>query len=69
MKCKNCSANYKARELKCPYCNTTNLLGHIWLSEKTEAELEYEKAKKSTAVYQSMLFTVFRPAFWCLRFW
>lgn len=46
MKCKNCSANYKARELKCPYCNTTNLLGHIWLSEKTEAELEYEKAKK-----------------------
>lgn len=46
MKCKNCSANYKARELKCPYCDTTNLLGHIWLSEKTEAELEYEKTKR-----------------------
>lgn len=46
MKCKNCSANYRARELKCPYCSTTNFLGHIWLAEKTEAELEYERVKK-----------------------
>ena len=46
MKCKNCSANYRARELKCPYCSTTNFLGHIWLAEKTEAELEYERAKQ-----------------------
>ncbi|MBR6697220.1 MAG: hypothetical protein IKL73_02985 [Lachnospiraceae bacterium] len=46
MKCKNCGANYKTRELKCPYCNTENLIGKIWMVERGAAELEYEKTRK-----------------------
>ena len=46
MKCKNCAANYKTRELKCPYCNTENLMGKLWQVERTQAELEYENEKK-----------------------
>ena len=46
MKCKNCGANYKTRELKCPYCNTENLIGKIWQAERSQAELEYENEKK-----------------------
>ncbi len=46
MKCKNCGAHYKTRELKCPYCNTENLIGKIWMAERSEAELEYEKTRK-----------------------
>ena len=46
MKCKNCGAQYKTRELKCPYCNTENLIGKIWQTERTQAELEYEEEKK-----------------------
>lgn len=46
MKCKNCGANYKTRELKCPYCNTENLIGKIWQTERTQAELDYEAEKK-----------------------
>ena len=46
MKCKNCAANYKTRELKCPYCGTENLLGRIWQVERTQAEWNYEKEKK-----------------------
>ena len=46
MKCKNCGANYKTKELKCPYCNTENLIGKIWQSERSQAELDYEEEKK-----------------------
>ena len=27
MKCKNCGANYRAKEEKCPYCGTANPRG------------------------------------------
>lgn len=46
MKCKNCSGNYRTRELKCPYCGTPNGLGRLWQVERNEAELEYEKTRK-----------------------
>ena len=46
MKCKNCGAQYKTREVKCPYCNTENLIGKIWQTERTQAELDYEAEKK-----------------------
>lgn len=45
MKCKNCGANYKTRELKCPYCNTENIVGKLWQTERTMAEIDYEKEK------------------------
>lgn len=45
MKCKGCGAEYKARELKCPYCNRENLLGKLWQIERTEAEKDYENEK------------------------
>ena len=43
MRCKNCGANYRTIELKCPYCGTPNRLGAIWAVERTDAEIEYEK--------------------------
>jgi len=46
VKCKNCGANYKTKELKCPYCNTENLIGKIWQTERTQAELDYEAEKQ-----------------------
>lgn len=46
MKCKKCGANYKTKELSCPYCNTENLIGKIWMHERSAAELEYEKTRK-----------------------
>ena len=45
MKCKNCGANYKTRELKCPYCNTENVVGKLWQTERMRAEIDYEKEK------------------------
>lgn len=45
MKCKNCGGNYKTRELECPYCNTENALGKIWMVKRSEAELAYEREK------------------------
>ena len=47
MRCKNCGANYKTRELKCPYCNTENLIGKIWQAERSQAEKDYENEKKN----------------------
>lgn len=46
MKCKGCAGNYKTRELVCPYCGQTNLLGRLWSAKKSEAELEYERAEE-----------------------
>lgn len=47
MQCKNCGANYKTRELMCPYCSTENIIGKIWKAKRTEAELEYERERKA----------------------
>ena len=46
MKCKNCGADYRARELKCPYCDTGNLIGRIWMAQRSQAELEYERTRR-----------------------
>lgn len=46
MKCKNCGGDYRTRELICPYCGTENLVGRIWMAQKTQAELEYEAYRK-----------------------
>lgn len=46
MKCKNCGANYKTRELKCPYCGTENMVGRIWLMERDDVSREYEETKE-----------------------
>ena len=48
MKCKSCGANYKTRELMCPYCHTENIIGKLWKAERTEAEREYERNLKET---------------------
>ncbi len=46
MKCANCGGNYKTSELICPYCNTENAIGRMWKAQRTEAELQYEAARK-----------------------
>ncbi len=46
MKCSNCGGNYRTRELICPYCNTENALGRAWKKQRSDAELEYEKARE-----------------------
>lgn len=46
MKCKSCGANYKTRELRCPYCHTENMVGKLWMVERSEAELQYEQRRK-----------------------
>lgn len=55
MKCKNCGADYKTRELKCPYCQTENIIGKMWMAERSDAELEYERKRremgKKSSVY------------------
>ena len=43
MKCKNCGANYRAKEEKCPYCGTANPRGLRWKQEKQTAEAEYAR--------------------------
>ena len=46
MKCKNCGGQYKTKELMCPYCHTENLLGKIWMVQRSEAEEAYEREKR-----------------------
>lgn len=48
MKCKSCGGDYRTRELICPYCGTENLVGRLWMAQRSEAELQYEKALKET---------------------
>lgn len=48
MKCKNCGANYRTKELKCPYCGTENVIGRIWLIERDTVRQEYEEAYEET---------------------
>lgn len=44
MKCTKCGGDYRTRELRCPYCGSENLLGKLWMVEKTQAELEWMRA-------------------------
>ena len=46
MICKNCGANYKLRELRCPYCGTENGLGRIWLMRRNETIKRFEAEKR-----------------------
>ncbi len=46
MKCKNCGGDYRTRELICPYCGTENLVGRLWMAQRTEAEQEYEAYRR-----------------------
>lgn len=46
MHCKNCGAQYRSRELSCPYCGTENLLGRLWMTQITDAEAEYELTRQ-----------------------
>ncbi|MBQ9765282.1 MAG: hypothetical protein IJW18_03685 [Lachnospiraceae bacterium] len=54
MKCKKCGANYRTIELSCPYCHTENLIGKLWMKERSEAELEYEKQRKEIGKKSSL---------------
>ena len=46
MKCIHCGANYKTKELECPYCHTPNLQGREWLNERNKVEKKYKKTKE-----------------------
>ena len=46
MNCKNCGGEYRLRDLQCPYCGTENVIGRVWMKQRTEAELEYERKRK-----------------------
>lgn len=48
MKCKNCGANYRMRELRCPYCGTINPKGCIQQDLREQAQYEYDKASTKT---------------------
>lgn len=45
MRCKNCGANYRSKELFCPYCKTPNPRGLMWQRERHKAEQEYTHVK------------------------
>lgn len=45
MQCKNCGSHYRMRELACPYCGTENVLGKVWMKQRTDAELAYERER------------------------
>ena len=45
MKCKSCGANYKTKNLTCPYCGETNILGLHWKQEEDAAAENYRKTK------------------------
>lgn len=47
MKCIHCGANYKTKELECPYCHTPNTKGREWLNERNKAEKKYKREKKN----------------------
>lgn len=49
MKCKSCGANYKTKDLTCPYCGEVNRIGFQWKMEEDAAEANYQRAKKEVA--------------------
>lgn len=49
MKCKNCGANYKTREVTCPYCGMENAIGKSWLKQRKDAWEEYAQTRDEVA--------------------
>ncbi len=47
MRCKSCGANYRTAELRCPYCETENLVGKFWLVRRTETIKNLERKMKA----------------------
>lgn len=45
MQCKSCGAHYRIADLSCPYCGTENAFGKLWINNRTEAELSYERER------------------------
>lgn len=46
MECKNCGASYRLKALRCPYCETENLLGRMLVLKRTETIKRYEEEQK-----------------------
>ena len=46
MKCKGCGANYKTKELSCPYCGKDNSLGRIWNKEKVSLDTDLSNTRE-----------------------
>ena len=46
MKCKNCGADFPAKELRCPYCGTPNPKGRLWADRRERAEQKYEATRQ-----------------------
>lgn len=59
MKCKNCGAQYRFIQMVCPNCNAENRLGRIWMVQRSQAELEYQK-KLNKATMQVNPFVINR---------
>ena len=61
MKCENCGAEYRAKELKCPYCGTVNRTGLEWKAEEDREKSRVER-EKTAAIKRTPLFVVNRVA-------
>ena len=61
MKCENCGAEYRAKELKCPYCGTVNHTGMNWKAEEDREKSRAEQ-EKTAALKRTPLFVVNRVA-------
>ncbi len=46
MECKNCGASYKLKALRCPYCESENLLGKMLILKRSETIKQYEEEQK-----------------------
>ena len=58
MKCKNCSGNYRAADLSCPYCGTPNALGRMWQKEEAAAGKRIDTAKMTAR--EKMPYVIYR---------
>ena len=47
MKCKACGANYRSRELCCPYCGADNPRGKLWKTQRDSAEQQYRELEQT----------------------
>ncbi|MBR5502824.1 MAG: hypothetical protein IKV55_07305 [Oscillospiraceae bacterium] len=47
MKCKSCGANYRSRELRCPYCGAENAKGKLWKAQRDSAEQQYRELEQT----------------------
>jgi len=45
MQCKSCGGHYRLAELSCPYCGTENAVGRVWMKNRTDAEIAFEKER------------------------